>query len=52
MPVAPGETADKNLNLIKRHPDGTCDMIGLEASGKFYIDLGGQGGRDVRVGKR
>lgn len=51
MPVAPGDTANKNLNLIKRHPDGTCDLIGLEASGKFYLDLGGSGARDTRSGK-
>lgn len=48
---APNMVADTNLNLIKRYPDGTCDLIGLEADGKFYIDLGGQGGRDMRAGK-
>ena len=51
MPVAPGETADKNLNLIKRHADGTCDLIALEAAGRFYLDLGGSGARDTRSGK-
>jgi hypothetical protein len=49
---APGMVADTNLNLIKRHPDGTCDLIGLEADGKFYLDLGGQGGRDMRAGSK
>jgi hypothetical protein len=51
MAVAPGDIADKNLNLIKRHADGTCDLISLEADGKFYLDLGGKGARDTRSGK-
>ena len=51
LPLGPGETANQNLNMIKRHPDGTCDLIALEAAGKFYIDLGGRGARDMRSGK-
>lgn len=51
MPVAPGDDANKNLNIIRRYADGTCDMIALEASGKFYLDLGGSGARDMRSGK-
>lgn len=36
---------------MRRHDDGTTDLVKLEAHGKFYIDLGGKGGRDVGVGK-
>jgi sugar lactone lactonase YvrE len=51
LPLAPGDVANRNLNMVRRHPDGTCDMIALEAAGKFYIDLGGSGARDMRSGK-
>jgi hypothetical protein len=51
IPLEPGQTANRNANLIRRHSDGTCDVIGLEASGKFYLDLGGQGARDTRAGR-
>lgn len=49
--TAQGEIANKNINMIKRHADGTCDLINLEADGNFYLDLGGQGGRDTRAGQ-
>lgn len=51
MSTAPGETANKNVNMIRRHADGTCDMINLEAAGNFVFDLGGRGARDMRVGR-
>ena len=51
LPLAPGDTANRNLNMMRRYPDGTCDMISLEAAGKFYLDLGGRGARDMRSGK-
>ena len=51
IPLEPGEIAKTSMNMIRRHPDGTCDLIGLEVDGKFYLDLGGHGGRDVGVGK-
>lgn len=47
----PGEIANKHINMIRRHADGTCDIMALEADGKFYLDLGGRGARDVAVGK-
>lgn len=50
IPLEPGQTANRNANMIRRYADGTCDVIGLEASGKFYFDLGGCGGRDMRAG--
>jgi hypothetical protein len=52
IPLPPGETANRSVSHVRRHPDGTCDLIGLEASGKFYLDLGGRGARDVRAGRK
>jgi hypothetical protein len=51
IPLEPGETANRSANMVRRHADGTCDVIGLEASGKFYLDLGGRGARDMRAGR-
>lgn len=51
LPVAPNEEADRPVNMVRRYPDGTCDVIGLEACGKFHLDLGGSGARDVRAGR-
>ena len=51
MATAPGETANKNVNMIRRYSDGTCDLINLEADGNFVLDLGGRGGRDCRAGR-
>jgi hypothetical protein len=36
---------------ISRHPDGTCDLVGMDPEGSSWIDLGGKGGRDVAVGR-
>lgn len=51
LPTAPAETADRSVNMIRRHPDGTCDLVSLEACGNFHLDLGGRGARDVRAGR-
>jgi hypothetical protein len=37
--------------MMKRHPDGTVDLVKLEANGKVYLDLGGRGARDVGAGR-
>jgi hypothetical protein len=42
-----GEPAHAPLTMIRRHDDGTCDAVRLEAHGKLWIDLGGRGARDV-----
>lgn len=47
----PAEYARHNVNMIRRHADGTCDLVNMEADGKFYLDLGGHGARDVGIGK-
>ena len=51
LPVAASEQADRPVNMVRRHPDGTCDVIALEACGKFHLDLGGAGARDVAAGR-
>ena len=51
MSTAPGEVANRNVNMIRRYPDGTCDLINLEAAGSFVLDLGGRGARDTRIGR-
>jgi hypothetical protein len=51
MSTAPGESANRNLNMIRRHADGTCDLINLEMDGNFVLDLGGRGARDTRAGR-
>lgn len=51
IPLEPGQLANRNANMVRRHADGTCDVIGLEAAGKFYLDLGGCGARDTRAGR-
>ena len=36
----------------KRHPDGTCDTVKLEATSyNQWLEQGGLGGRDVAVGR-
>lgn len=50
-PVGGREEADRPVNLVRRHADGTCDVIGLEACGMFHLDLGGAGARDTRAGR-
>lgn len=51
LPVAPHEEADRTVNAVRRYADGTCDVVSLEACGKFHFDLGGAGARDVRAGR-
>lgn len=49
--TAPGENANRPMNMIRRTDDGCCDVVALEASGKFVFDLGGRGATDVRAGR-
>jgi hypothetical protein len=35
------------VHHMRRHPDGTVDIIRLEADGTTYLDLGGSGARDM-----
>lgn len=51
LPVAPTDQADRQVNMVRRHADGTCDVVALEACGKFHLDLGGSGARDVAAGR-
>ena len=51
LATEPGQSADRPANMVMRHADGTCDMIGLDAGGFFYFDLGGCGGRDTKAGR-
>ena len=39
------------VNHMRRHADGTIDMVRLEAHGKAYLDLGGMGARDCRAAR-
>jgi len=43
--------ANAGATLVKRHPCGTTDVTNLESNGMDWLDLGGQGGRDVAVGR-
>ena len=38
-------------SLVKKHPDGTCDVTTLAVSGNAHLDLGGKGARDVAAGR-
>lgn len=40
-----------NVHQITVHPDGTCDMVRLEAGANGWLDLGGQGARDIAAGR-
>jgi len=40
-----------SASSITRHADGTCDLVNLDCDGMRWMDLGGQGGRDVRAGR-
>lgn len=51
LALEPDQIARHNTNMIRRYPDGTCDLVKLEADGKFYLDLGGRGARDTGAGR-
>lgn len=36
---------------MRRHPDGTTDVVRLEPNGADWLDMGGRGGRDVAGGR-
>jgi hypothetical protein len=38
-------------NSMTLGPDGTLDVVRLDADGKAHIDLGGRGGTDVAAGR-
>jgi len=37
--------------IHRRHDDGTCDTISLDCNNGVYSEMGGQGARDVAVGR-
>lgn len=39
------------VSHIRRHADGTVDVVKLDAHGGVYLDLGGKGARDVAAGR-
>jgi hypothetical protein len=38
-----------NVARVKRHPDGTCDSVRLDATGDGWIDYGGKTPSDFKV---
>lgn len=39
------------MNHVRVGPDGTVDTIRMEPDGDSYMDLGGQGARDMAAGR-
>lgn len=36
---------------VRRWPDGTCDVVRMDADGRDWLDLGGRGAHDVAAGR-
>jgi hypothetical protein len=36
---------------MRQHPEGTVDLVRLDADGQFWMDLGGFGARDMACGR-
>jgi hypothetical protein len=49
--VGAGQDATANAFHMKCHPDGTVDMIRLEAQDDAWQDLGGSGAPDSTAGR-